>query len=194
MALVPLADVTDLAARGVDLDDEIAEVFLEVASSLVREAAQGPVSETTSDVVLWVLDDDPYVDLPGKPVTEVSAVALDGDTLSADSYRMVHGRLWISSWVCPKTVPLQLDVTLTHGFPVVPSYIVQLVCDLAILGANSASEGALDPRVVIEQIDDYKVTFADGADLVSSAMTLPVATRRALRSRFGGGAGMVSQR
>ena len=59
---------------------------------------------------------------------------------------------------------------------------------------NSATAGALDARVVAEQIDDYSVTFASGAASVASAMTIPPATKHALRARFGGGVGSVRMR
>jgi hypothetical protein len=47
---------------------------------------------------------------------------------------------------------------------------------------------------VAEQIDDYKVQFAPGADAVASAMQIPPLTRQWLRSQFGGGASVVSFR
>jgi hypothetical protein len=83
---------------------------------------------------------------------------------------------------------------MTHGFAEVPAYIKQLVCDLAIAGMASSSAGAHDPRVVAEKIDDYAVTFAEGAEAVASAMELPRLTLNGIRARFGGGAAMVSQR
>jgi hypothetical protein len=72
--------------------------------------------------------------------------------------------------------------------------VVNLVCDLAVAGAVAAADGAHDPRVVAESIDDYAVTFAQGAESVASAMELPKLTRRWLRSQFGGGAGVVTSR
>ena len=71
---------------------------------------------------------------------------------------------------------------------------MQLVCDLAILGAAAAPEGAHDPRVVAEQIDDYKVQFAPGAEGVSSAMEIPKLTRLWLKAQFGGTASMATIR
>lgn len=73
----------------------------------------------------------------------------------------------------------------------VPAYITQLVCDLAILGINTATVGAHDPSVIVEAIDDYSVTFSSGAQAVASAMTVPALTRLGLRAKFGGGAGSV---
>lgn len=192
MALPDLAASADLTARGVDVADAaLVAVMLAVASSVVRGAAQSPILETDSTVTLWAVDGDRYLDLPGRPVTAVASVTLDGDPL--DDYRLVHGRLWrLAGW--GGCEPLEVEVDLTHGFAAVPPYIVQLVCDLAIAGMSSAAEGAHDPRVVAEKIDDYSVTFADGADSVATAMELPRLTRDALRKRFGGGIALVLAR
>lgn len=194
MALPDLAASADLSARGVDITDtELVAVMLAVASSVVRGAAQSPILETDSTVTLWAVDGDQYLDLPGMPVTAVDSVTLDSDLLAADTYKLVAGRLWRSAgW--GGCEPLEVEVTLTHGFATVPPYIVQLVCDLAIAGMSSASAGAHDPRVIAEKIDDYAVTFADGAESVATAMELPRLTRDGLRKRFGGGAAMVLSR
>ena len=193
MALPDLAAAADLSTRGVDVSsaDLVAEM-LAVASAIVRGACQSPVLETTSTVTLWSVDEDRYLDLPGKPVTAVSSVTLDGDVLDTTDYKLVHGRLWrLSGWgyTCE---PTEVEITITHGFTAVPSEIKHLVCDLAILGIKAAADGALSGGIVAERIDDYAVTFATGADAVASAMTLPTATKQALRKRFGGGAALVT--
>lgn len=196
MALPDLASAADLSARGVDVSDaDLVAAMLAVASSVVRGAAQSPILETTSTVTLWALDEGRWLDLPGKPVTAVSAVVHGGDALTLnDDYRFVAGRLWrcgrMWSAGCE---PEQVDVTLTHGFAEVPAYIMQLVCDLAIAGMKVAGEGAHDPRVISERIDDYSVEFASGEEALASAVELPTRTRNALRKKFGGGVAMVGQ-
>lgn len=195
MSLPDLASTADLSARGVDITNgALANVMLAVASSLVRGAAQSPILSTTSTVTLWATDNDHYLDLPGLPVTDVSAVVLDGDALAADDYKNVHGRLWRSAGWAGGCEPLEVEVTMTHGFEAVPEHIVQLVCDLAILGMSTAADGARDPSILTESIDDYSVTFSTAGEGVASAMSLPVATRRALRAQFGGGVALVLSR
>lgn len=203
MALPDLASTADLSDRGVVPDDAaVADVFLRVASSVVRAAAGSPIASATSTVSLWALDSDRYLDLPGQPVTAVSAVVLDGTTLAAGSdYKLIQGRLWRwCGWGYDRrgyhvdVFPLEVSVTMTHGLPVVPDWVVQLVCDLAIAGIRAAPDGARDPRVIVESVDDYSVTFSQQSGQVATAMELPAATRQALRRAFGGGAGMVSFR
>lgn len=195
MALPDLASTADLSARGVDITNgALANVMLAVASSLVRNATQSPILSTTSTVTLWATDNDHYLDLPGLPVTDVASVVLDGDTLAASDYKNVHGRLWRSAGWAGGCEPLEVEVTMTHGFEAVPDHIVQLVCDLAILGMSTAADGARDPSILTESIDDYSVTFSTAGEGVASAMSLPDATRRALRTQFGGGVAMVLSR
>jgi hypothetical protein len=194
VALPDLAASADLSARGVDVTDtDLVAVMLAVASSVVRGAAQSPILETDSTVTLWAVDGDQYLDLPGSPVTAVTAVTYDGDVLAADDFKLVHGRLWRSAgW--GGCEPLEVVVELTHGFAEVPAYIVDLVCDLAISGMGSASAGSHDSRVVAEKIDDYSVTFASGSEAVASAMELPRLTVQGLRKKFGGGVALVLSR
>jgi hypothetical protein len=161
VALPDLALAADLSARGIT-PTAVHTTMLAVASSVVRAAAGSPIAETDSTVSLWALDCTPWLPLPGVPVTAVASVVVDGDALDADAYKLVYSDLWRSgSWGT----------------------------GLAILGASAATEGSHDPRVLVEKIDDYSVTFAD--DAVASAMELPALTRTWLRSQFGGGAGMV---
>jgi hypothetical protein len=190
-----LAAAADLSARGVDVSDTVlVAAMLAVASSVVRGAAQSPILETDSTVTLWAVDADQWLTLPGKPVTAVSSVEVDGVALAATEYKLVHGDLWCASGWGTGCEPVEVVVDMTHGFAEVPAYIKQLVCDLAIAGMASSSAGAHDPRVVAEKIDDYAVTFAEGAEAVASAMELPRLTLNGIRARFGGGAAMVSQR
>jgi hypothetical protein len=194
MALPNLAVAADLTARGVT-PTSVHTVMLAVASSLVRGAAGVPILETTSTVSLWALDPTQWLTLPGKPVTAVASVEVDGDALTAGTdYKLVHGDLWAPTYWGDRCEPIEVVVEMTHGLVEVPAAIVQLVCDLAILGAAAAPEGAHDPRIVAEQIDDYKVQFAAGADSVATAMQIPQLTRQWLRSQFGGGVTMATFR
>lgn len=191
MALPNLASGSDLSARGVTATS-VHTVMLGVASAIVRGAAASPIGEADSVVTLtgW---GDRMLRLPGLPVQSVSAVEIDGT--ATDDYEFVDASaLWRRCGWGHVEDPTSVTVTMTHGLPAVPVDIVQLVCDLAILGANAAADGALDPRVVAEKVDDYSVTFAEGADAVASAMELPRATRLALRARFGGGVEVVTYR
>ena len=192
--LPDLAYVSDLQVRGVTItseNTELASEMIAVASTTIREAAGSPIFEKDSTVTLisW---GGAWLDLPGKPVTAVASVTIDGTAVT--DYTLDRGRLWRrSGWGC-ESEPTTVVVEMTHGLLDLPADIINLTCDLAIAGMLAASEGAGDPRKVTERIDDYSVTFAQGAERVASIMELPRATRLRLRTRFGGGAGMVTHR
>lgn len=191
MALPDLAAPADLSARGIT-PAAVHTTMLAVASSIVRAAAGGPILETTStvDLTSW---GDQALELPGRPVQSVASASVAG-TAVTDFVLTDVGNLWRrAGWGFGDT-PTPITVTMIHGLPTVPEYVVQLVCDLAIAGAAAAPEGAHDPRVIAEKIDDYSVTYADGAEGVATAMELPALTKRWLRSRFGGGVGVVTYR
>lgn len=194
MALSNLAASSDLSTRGVVVTNTaLVAVMLAVASAVVREAAGSPILQATSAVTVWATDADQYLDLPGKPVTAVASVTLNGTALATDSYRLVNSRLWRRCGWMSCGEPLPVTATLTHGFAVVPADIVNLVCDVAEAGIKMANSGGVhDPRILVESVDDYSVTFAQGAGAVASVMELPALTRYALRKRFGGGVGVVS--
>jgi hypothetical protein len=191
MALPDLAAAADLSARGVT-PTAVHDVMLAVASSIVRSGAASPIVETDSVVTLTAWGDR-FIELPGLPVRSVESVTVDG--VSVTDWKLTDtGRLWRAGFWGSDSEPVAVEVTMTHGLPVVPPHIVQMVCDLAISGANSATAGAHDPNVIAEKIDDYSVTFASGAEAVASAMELPTLTKRWLRAQFGGGAGVVTYR
>lgn len=193
MALPNLASAEDLSARGVDTNTAPAAVatMLGVASSLVRQAAGSPIAQHVATVTFHATERGEWLDLPVRPVTAVASISLDGSP--ATGWKLVNGDLWRrEGWYTCE--PVEVEITLTCGLPQVPAHIVQLVCDLAILGTKTAAEGALDPRVVAERIDDYAVTFAKGAEAVASSMTIPPMTRHSLRAQFGRGVGSVRMR
>lgn len=192
MALPALATTTDLSLRGATISG-LSVIMLDVASCIVRGYAGSPIAETTSTVDLtgW---GERSLTLPGLPIQSVSAVTIDDTALGADGWKLTAGSLWRYCGWGHELFPVTVGVTMVHGLPEVPSSIVQLVCDLAIAGEAAAAQGAIDPRVASERIDDYTVTFVTGAEAMASAMELPKLTRTWLRSSFGGGAGVVSYR
>lgn len=190
MALAPLATVDDLTARNIDATDPLASTMLAVASAAVREAAGSPISQTESTVDLIGRWCEPYLRLPGPPVVSVSKVLIEG--VEVTDWRLVGDRLWRCQGWAVTYGPNRVTVTYTHGLPEVPDDVVDLVCSLAGAGVAAAAESyAAHGGVVAERIDDYSVTYAQGADAVASVMELPEGTRNRLRARFGGSARLV---
>lgn len=193
MPLEPLATLADLQARNIDAAEPLASTMLAAASAEVREAAGSPISRTTSTVALTGWWHEQYLRLPGPPIVSVDTVAIDG--VEVNDWRLDGDRLWRAAGWGRDYGPSTVTVTYTHGYTEVPADIVDLVCSLAGAGIAAAAEGyASRAGVVTERIDDYSVTYAQGAEAVATAMDLPERTRARLRARFGGSAGVVVSR
>lgn len=189
MALDPLtADLGDRAVPAGASAGLIAEM-LAAASAEIREAAGAPISQATSTIKLRGADSH-WLILPGGPVSAVDAVLLDGATIT--DWRLLEGRLWrANGW--SGCEPVEVTVTMTHGYVEVPEDIVSLCRDLALAGINAAtSETGSRAGVQSEQeaIDDYShsTTYVTGDEATAGIMELPERSRLRLRQRFGGGA------
>jgi hypothetical protein len=192
MALAPLATVADLTARGVTVDSSettVVNTYLEVASSIVRDAAGCPISEVISTVTLEG-GAATRLFLPGQPVTAVSDVEIDG--VAVTDYRLTNGALWRSQGWTGLCEPSAVTLTMTHGLDPVPADIVDLVCRMAAQALLAFRGGDPAPRQVSsERIGDYSVTYADTE---SGVMSLTTYQANKLAARFGNGAGMVKLR
>ncbi|MDG9705548.1 hypothetical protein [Streptomyces sp. DH37] len=198
MALDPLATVADLTARGLTVDASetaIAGTCLDIASALVREAAGVPISQLTSTVAVEGVASQ-WLTLPGAPVTDVSAVAIDGETVT--DWRLRSGRLWRRDGWSHRWEPSEVEATYTHGLAEVPADIVDMVCRLAAASLlafrDSGADGSyLGARVPMqERIGDYSATYAYAQQAAENEL-LPH-QRQQLRARFGGGAAVVRSR
>ncbi len=197
MALQPLATVADLTARGLTVDPSetaIVGVYLDVASTAVREAAGSPISQTTSTITL---EGEPgqWLTLPGLPISAVSSVKVDGETVT--DWRLRTERLWRAAGWTGCDGPSEVEVTYTHGLAVVPADIVDLVCRmvaaaLASYRSEDGGTGLATGNITSERIGDYAVTY--GNDGRITEMDLPQYWRERLAARFGGGADLLRSR
>lgn len=195
MALVPLATVADLSARGIDITNAPAvDAVLAAASAAVRDGAGCAITRETSTVSL-LTSPNRRVALPARPVVSVASVALDGVALVAGTHYALRGSsLWSLSgeWRADYEIPGDLVVTFTHGLAEVPADVIDLVCSLAGAGIAASSDGyTTHAGLQYESIDDYRVGYATGADAVASVMELPERTKSALRLRFSGSTTVV---
>lgn len=197
MALALLAADTDLSARGIDVSDtERVAALLAAASSVVREAAGVPISQTTATIGL-VSPTSRNLKLP-PPVQSVSQVQINGTSIT--DWVLVGNDVWREChWTRPGGIPVEVQVSATFGLAEVPADIVDLVCNLVGAGMTHAESGYESRAGVTarrERIDDYDTSqsFASGNDALTSPMELSPATKAALRARFGGGATVVDTR
>lgn len=197
MALAALATLADLAARGLTVtaqEETVAETYLDVASTAVREAAGVPISQTTSTVSLEGAAAE-WLSLPGPPIVSVASVEIDGEAVT--DWRLRSHRLWRACGWSTGYGPSDVEVVQTHGLDPVPSDIVDLVCRIAATAladyrADPEDAGLAAADIRAERIGDYSVTYGDSG--LITTMELPDYLRERLAARFGAGAAMVTLR
>jgi len=194
VALADLATVADLTARNIDWQNSQVDVaaLLAAASAEVRSAAGVPISRATWTTTIPGVKDR-WLRLPGQPVVSVADVEIDGQEVT--DYKLVGGEVWREYGWQPTCTPSNVTVTITCGLVIVGADIVDLVCSLVGMGIAAAEEGYESKTgKTYESVDDYRVGYEQGSLRTAGVMELPEATRIRLRSRFGGGAGMVNTR
>lgn len=186
MALDPLAATSDLPS--VWQDNEDADRALAVASAAIRDAAGCPISTVTATVTTNATPVN-LLHLPG-PVTEVTEVTYDGDTIVADDYEVLPNGLWRHcGW---GRTPVPVSVTCTFGLADVPDDIVDLCCQLAVAWLeHRAAGGGSTAGLVAVSIDDAREQYTDEHAGQVSPVYIPKVTRDWLRARFSGGAFVV---
>lgn len=198
MTLAALANISDLANRGLTVEpgeETIVGTFLEEASAAVREAAGVPISETTSTVTLEAPDNSPWLTLPGPPIQSVSAVTIDGWTVT--DWKLRSHQLWRPGGWQLGSEPSEVQLTQVHGLPTVPADLVGLVCRIAAAvlvhhRAQPDGEGLAARDIRSERIGDYAVQYGDSGRITE--IELPDYLREQLAARFGGGVAVVRSR
>lgn len=186
MTLAPLATTADLLTRGFDLTN--AALALDIASSLVRDAAGCPISAQTSTITLAGTRAN-LLELPG-PVTSVDTVTIDGQTVT--DYETLPNGLWRRcGWAHGKHLT-QVTVAYTYGLTAVPVDIVDLTCTLAKAWADhQTSGGGSTAGLLAVSIDDAREQYtAEAAGQLTGAF-IPEATREWLARRFSGSVAVV---
>lgn len=200
----PLATPTDLAALlKVDpyAGEELTQVtsLLDRASSEIRSTIGQHVTRVENETItLPAYGREQMLDLPQQPVVSVSAVQIDGVTVT--DYKPVGGQLfrrrgWLSTFGTFCDDPSVVTVTYTHGIVGVPEELNTLCCALAAAAKAQIDEGGGTlgplPGVSTESIDDYRVGFVTGPDAPPHVMTIPEEAAERLRSRYGTGVTLV---
>lgn len=189
MAADLLATPSDLASLlQRDVDTATATLLLELATAKVQRAAGGQrIVDVTDTAVLDISDPyDLYLPLPQLPVRSVDEVVLDGVTIT--DWYLREQQLWRAvGWMQSYSPPSQAVVTYTHGYTAGSQYL-QLAKDACL---SLAQMGYGNPDAVTsEQIDDYRVSYADA----DARMQMTNYMRSALASAYGAGSHVVSAR
>lgn len=197
MALDPLATTTDLQQRGIT--DGALDIALDVASSLVRDAAGCAISEETSTVVVTGTRAK-LLGLPG-PITDVSALTITTPVVIGYpvspiiiiDFEILPNGLWRQcGWSPWGNDVAKVTVTYTHGLATIPSDLVDLTCNLAKawLDYSAAGGGSMAGLSSVKLDDASEAYTAEAAGQVSSVF-IPEATRDWLGRRFGSSVAVV---
>jgi hypothetical protein len=183
-----LATPEDLASvLQQDLDRATAELLIECATAVVQSAAGRQrilqVVDDTETIYLDSYDTTTWLELPQRPVTDVSAVSIGGTAVSDWTPQLSRGRLfrtygWRAAAVNDPLTPSSVEVTYTHGYPA-DSQHLQLARSVTLMLAKTAY--ANPDGVLNEKIDDYSVTYEKAV----SSMELSPFLKQALRRQYG---------
>lgn len=164
-----------------DLDTATATLLIEMATGKIQAACGQRLIQATSTFVIDVAwgSWSSWLDLPQWPVQSVASVKIDGTTYS--DWVLRSQRLWrLGGWSLSASAPSQVTVAgCVHGYPD-GSQGLQLARDmcLALAGAGYGNPGG---SASSEQIDDYRVTYAEA----ESRIQVTPGMRDMLRSAYG---------
>lgn len=185
-----LATPEDLASLlQQDLDASTATLVLEAATSVVQAVVGQRILEVVGDTATLIGGTDGWLDLPQRPVSAVTSVTLDGETVTegtaTGTYRRFGSRLWRDcGWATCYTEPSTVVVVNTHGYPT-GSQELQLARSAVLSlakGAYANPSGASR-----EAIDDYSVAY----EVASAQMEASPFIKAALRRQYGRRGGLV---
>lgn len=185
-----LATPQDLAALiGVDWDtlteaeQASLTMLVEIGTAVVQAEVGQRLVAVTDDSVTLLGTTDSWLDLPERPVTAVSSVAVDGTAVG--DYRLFGARLWRScGWAPSPLEPSTVTVAYSHGYAsdaqelqLARGAVLAVVRDWA---ANPTAATSL-------RIDDYAETYSALAARLETTTHL----RAALRRQYGRRGGLV---
>lgn len=164
-------------------------MLVEIGTAVVQAEVGQRLVAVTDDAITLLGTTDAWLDLPQRPVTAVSAVTLDGDTVEEGTgtgqYRRFGARLWRScGWAPSSLEPSTVTVAYSHGYAS-DAQELQLArgAVLAVVRDWAANPGAATSL----RIDDYAETYSALAARLETTTHL----RAALRRQYGRRGGLV---
>jgi hypothetical protein len=162
------------------VDNATADLLIEMATGKIQAACDQRIIEATTTALIDVdiCDWSPWLALPQFPVRSVATVLIDGVTVT--DYLLRMQQLYrVLGWNSSSSAPTQVSVTYTHGYPA-GAQGLQLARDicLALAGAGYGNPGG---SAQSEQIDDYRVTYADA----DARIQVSASMRDQLRAAYG---------
>jgi hypothetical protein len=156
-------------------------MLVQLSTGKIQAACGQRLIEATNTFVIDVEwgSRSPWLDLPQRPIRSVASVEIDG-TVYTD-WLLRSQRLWrLGGWGLNASAPSQVTVAdCAHGYPTGAQFL-QLARDMC-LALAAAGYGNPGGSVASEQIDDYRVTYAEA----DSRMQVTPGMRDMLRDQYG---------
>lgn len=185
-----LASEQDLILRGITVPADMdAITVLASATDAVRDAAGCSITARTSTITL-VADDRCELDLPFGPVSGIASIVVAGVTVTGWT-KLGDTVLMPTGWT--ECLPVEVTVTYTHGYPVVPQDIVDLVCSMTAQAfKETGGDYGSSSLVTSVRLGDFSEQRAHPAGTDSpSPVALPDSVRQRLRARFGSSVAVI---
>jgi hypothetical protein len=189
-----LASPSDLASLlQKDVDTATATLVIEACTAVVQAAADGQrIVQVTNETDSVIGTLSPWLRLTQWPVTAVSAVTLDGVSLTvgvpgsgSTTYRLVGNRLWRQcGWQTYCGEPSTVGFTYTHGYA---SGRQELQFGRGVVLSLGRGLFENPSGVASEKIDDYAVAYAAAEAALDASPSL----KAAIRKQYGPRARMV---
>jgi hypothetical protein len=178
---------TLLGEDSTTLPDTKAILLLEMATAEVQAAARQRLVQVVDDQLTIMGTTDSWLELPERPVTAVSEVAIDGSPVA--DWKRFGARLWRQcGWASCPYEPATVTLTYTHGYPADDEALELATKMVYGLAANMFANPV--PASAGVSIDDYREQFFQAGG--QRGDMLPARSQMLLRRRYGGSrAGLV---
>lgn len=167
MAFATIGDYATRVGRHVDdfTDEESAQIeqAIDISTDEIRRFTRQHISLVEDDEVVLYGNWSSRLVLPQRPVVSVSALAVDGRTVTVTERNLVRDILWRScggagNWGGPHS---KVEVTYTHGFATIPESVKGACLDAAIRLVSNPGDATQ------ESLEGYSVTYAVGGVLTA---------------------------
>lgn len=145
-------------------------IAIELASALIQGWTRQTLELVEDETITLSGTSDWELELPERPVVEVTGATIDGTAAALDSYRLSGGALVrAGGWGGPAAA---VEVTYTHGYDPIPEDIRAATLQIAARMLSNPN------RIRQESIGSYSVTYSEDGVIYSQLETLGRYRRR----------------
>lgn len=158
-------------------------MLVEIGTAVVQAEPQQRIVAVEDDTAELLGDTQSWLDLPQRPVTAVTSVTLDGESVT--DWTRFGSRLWRAcGWAASACAPSTVGVVYSHGYADGDQGLqLGRGATLSVVRESAANPGAATSL----KIDDYAETYSAVSARLEASPTL----RSALRRQYGRRAGLV---